>query len=193
VKIIIYSRQTSTQSGRQVEVLRKAVESHGDTVVGVVADDPAITGKGKYAGWRAVVSELAQIDRVAVNSASDLPGKSVTDLLKILATLCDHGVSLIVPKDGIDTARGSVAVLDLISAYRAAKRSEAIRAGQARARAAGKRLGRPAIPERLRWHILDDLARGAGIRPTARKFKISPASVVNVAREPVARPEALAV
>jgi DNA invertase Pin-like site-specific DNA recombinase len=177
MRTIIYYR--SGHNGTQVELLCKSIESRGDTVVGVVADDPAIVGRGKYAGWRAVVSELAQIDQIVVNTAGDLPGKTVTNLLTILTTLCDHGVSLVSSQDGIDTGSGSAAILDLIAAYRSAKRSEAIRAGQARARAVGKRLGRPAIPDSVRRRIMDDLARGAGIRPTARKFKISPACVVN--------------
>ena len=135
MKIIIYSRQASNQCGSQVEVLRKTIERRGDKIVGFVADDPKIIGRGKYAGWRAVVSELAQIDQIVVNSAGDLPGKSVGDLLKILATLCDHGVSLISLQDDIDTSSGSASVLRLVAAYRFVKRSEAIRAGQATARA----------------------------------------------------------
>jgi DNA invertase Pin-like site-specific DNA recombinase len=132
MRIILYTRQASVQSGREIELLRRTIESRGDTLISVATDDPAIVGRGKYAGWRAVVSELAQIDQVVVGSVSDLPGKSATDLLKILATLCNHGVSLSSSRDGIDTGSGSIAVLDLIAAYRAAKRSEAIKAGQPR-------------------------------------------------------------
>jgi DNA invertase Pin-like site-specific DNA recombinase len=192
MRIVIYSRQASGQNGTQVELLCKSIGSRGDTVVGIFADDPAIAGRGKFSGWRAATSELAQIDQIVVNSAGDLPGKSVADLLKILAALSDHGVSLVSSQDGIDTGSGSIAILDLVTAYRAAKRSEAIKAGQARARAAGKRLGRPAVPERVRRRIADDLARGAGVRPTARKFKVSPASVVNVRRSLMDSAEVLA-
>lgn len=192
MRIIVYSRQGSNQCGSQLAVLRETIESRGDTILAIVADDPAIVGRGKYAGWRAVVSELAQIDRIVVNFAGDLPGKSVSDLLTILATLCDYGVSLISSQDGIDTSSGSASVLDLVAAYRAAKRSEAIRAGQATARAAGKRLGRPAVPDHIRRRILEALSNGDGIRPTARRFVVSAGSVVNIRRMMAVEPEKLA-
>ena len=192
MRIIIYTRLQRGQIGTEAELLRKPFEARGDTVVGIVADDPAITGRGKYAGWRSAVSELAQVDQIVLNCAGDLPGKSVTDLLKILETLCDHGVSLIVPQDGIDTGSGSPAVLDLIAAYRSAKRSEAIRAGQARARAAGKRLGRPAVPDKVRQRIVDDLASGLGVRATGRKHNVSASTCINVGRSMAANLERLA-
>ena len=192
MKVIIYSRQTSGQCGAQVAVLRKTIESRGDTILAIVTDDQAIIGRGKYTGWRAVVSELAQIDRIVVNSAGDLPGKSASDLLTILATLCDYGVSLISSQDGIDTSSGSASVLDLVAAYRAAKRSEAIRAGQKMARIKGKVLGRPAVPNCVQDLILAALANGGGIRPIARKFNVSPGTVINIRRMMIIVPEMMA-
>jgi DNA invertase Pin-like site-specific DNA recombinase len=185
VRIIIYTRLHSSQNETQAELLRKTIEARGDTVVGIIADDPAITGKGKYAGWRSAVSELSQVDQIVVNSAGDLPGKSATDLLKILATLCDHGVSLISARENIDTGHGASAVLDLIAAYHAAKRSEAIRRGIENARSNGKALGRPKVPTRIRRKIQNALQDGAKIRSLARQFKISAGTVLNIGREPV--------
>jgi DNA invertase Pin-like site-specific DNA recombinase len=180
MRIIVYSRQTSGQCEAQVELLRKSIERRGDRVIAIVADDPKIIGRGKYTGWRAVVSELAQIDQIVVNSAGDLPGKSVADLLKILATLCDNGVSLILSQDGIDTGSGSASVLHLVAAYRVAKRSEAIRRGISRARIEGKVIGRPAVSEDIRRRVQDAIANGGGIRATARRFGVSAASVINI-------------
>ena len=182
MKIIIYSRQASTQCGSQLEVLRKSIESRGDKIVGIVADDPAIVGRGKYAGWRAIVDDLAQIDQIVIGSAGDLPGKSVADLLKILAVLNDHDVGLCAVHEGIDTCAGPSALLDLITAYRAAKLSEAIRAGQAKARKAGKILGRPPVPDHIKRRIADAMATEPGIRTTARQFGVSPGTIINIRR-----------
>jgi DNA invertase Pin-like site-specific DNA recombinase len=187
MRVIIYTRQAFGQGVTQGELLRKSIEDRGDTVIAVVADDPAITGKGKYAGWRAALSELAQIDQIVVGSAGDLPGKSTTDLIKIMETLCDHGVSVVV--GDIDTGSGSAAVLDLVAAYRGSKRSEAIKAGQAEARAAGTRLGRPAIPDWVRQRIVADLRSGLGVRAAGRKNNVSGASVINVRRLMAVTPE----
>jgi DNA invertase Pin-like site-specific DNA recombinase len=192
VRTFIYGRHSFGENGTEPELLRKSVEDRGDTVIAAFSDDPAILGKGKNAGWRAVLSDLAQIDQIIINSAGDLPGKSVADLLKILAVLNDHDVSLISSQDGIDTSSGSASVLRLIAAYRFAKRSEAIRAGQAAARAAGKRLGRPAVPDWVRRHIVDDLAKSLSLRAVAHKHNVSPATVINIRRTMTVEPEKLA-
>jgi DNA invertase Pin-like site-specific DNA recombinase len=187
VRVIIYSRSRLSQFGTEAKLLRQSIESRGDTVVGVVGDDPAITGKGRYAGWRAALRELAQVDQIAVMSAGDLPGKSVADLLKILETVCDKGVSLVSSQDGIDTGSGSAAVIDLIAAYRKAKRSEAIRRGIEKARLTGKVIGRPGVPNLVRRQIQTALENGSGIRPTARRFNVSAGTVVGISKESMGR------
>ena len=184
MRIIIYTRLHSSQIRTEAELLRKSFEARGDTVIAIVTDDPAITGKGKYAGWRSAVSELAQLDQIVVNSAGDLPGKSTTDLLKILETLCDHGVTLVSAQENIDTGSGSAAVIDLVAAYRKAKRSESIRRGIEKSRQAGTVMGRPRVPNRVRRQIQTALENGAGIRPLARRFNVSAGTILNIAREP---------
>ncbi len=116
------------------------------------------------------MADLDRIDQIMLADAGDLPGKTVNDLLATLATLTVHGVSVVVPSLGIDTGSGSSAILGLIGAYRRAKRSQAIRQGQANS---SKRIGRPPVPVGLRRRILADLAAGAGIRPTANKHCVS--------------------
>jgi DNA invertase Pin-like site-specific DNA recombinase len=180
-RVAIYFRHT----GPNMDVLsdlRQAVEARGDMVVASFADDGRIAGRGKYAGWNALLASLDDVDQVAVPSAGDLPGRTVNDLLKLLATFRDRGVVLFVSDLRIDTAGASFVVLDLIRAYRAAKLSQAIRAGQARALAAGKRIGRPVIPPGILSRVAACLADGGGIRPTARRFNVSPASVINIRR-----------
>jgi DNA invertase Pin-like site-specific DNA recombinase len=103
-------------------------------------------------------------------------------LLKLLATFRDGGVSLFVSDLGIDTGSAGFALLELIRAYRTARLSQAIKEGQARAQAAGKRIGRPMIPTRVLSRVVACLADGGGIRPTARRFGVSPGSVVNIRR-----------
>ena len=123
-------------------------------------------------------------------SAGDLPGKSVKDLLRLLDHLRDNCVGLFLLSEGIDTSTSGTAfvLLDIIRAYRAAKLSQSIRAGQFRAVAAGKIIGRPAIPHCVLIRIWACLAEGGGIRPTARKFNVSPGSVVNIRRSMTVSP-----
>jgi len=188
---MVYIRQSFGQNGIEATLLRKSVENRGDTVIASFVDDPAISGKGKYAGWNAMLRSLAEADQVVVGSVADLPGRKAADLLKILDLLRDHGVSLRLDHEGIDTDDGAAAILDLVAAYRAAKLSEAIRRGISKARMAGKVIGRPAVPDLVRRDIQIAVADGGGVRATARRFGVSPASVVNI-RRAISEPLALA-
>jgi DNA invertase Pin-like site-specific DNA recombinase len=130
--------------------------------------------------WRRLLACLDTVDQIVVSSAADIPGKTIGDLLKILATLRDHGVALYLNAEDIDTGNGGFVLLELIAAFRRAKLSHAIRIGQARAVAAGKRSGRPSVPSRVRERIQAALADGGGIRSTARRYGVSPGSVINI-------------
>jgi DNA invertase Pin-like site-specific DNA recombinase len=74
-------------------------------------------------------------------------------------------------------------LLDVIGAYRRAMLSEAIRGGQAKDVATGKRIGRPIAPPSVEDRTQKALADGRGIRLTARQFNVSPASVINIRRD----------
>jgi DNA invertase Pin-like site-specific DNA recombinase len=194
-RTVIYTKLDPSQTGTEPEFLhdlRQAVEHRGDVVVAAFVDDGRIAGRGKYAGWRSLVARLDVVDQVVVGCAGDLPGWKAIDLLKLLGLLRAHGVSLYVRPDGIDTDAGSEAILDLIVAYRRAKFSEAVRAGQKRAAAKGRRPGRPTIPNTVLIRIQASLKSGLGIRPTARRHNVSPASVVNISRSLSANSEKLA-
>ncbi|MGD0105149.1 MAG: recombinase family protein [Rhodopila sp.] len=180
-RVFIYVRQTGTQP-ELVHSLQQTVANRGGNVVSVHTDDAAITGRGKYAGWRNMVADLGAVDQVVLSNAGDLPGKTVADLFKVLAILRNHGVGLYLHAERIDTASTTFAVLDIVAGYRAAKLSEAIRAGQMRARAAGRTIGRPIVPHGVQERVRIALADGGGIRPTARRFNVSPASVINIRR-----------
>jgi DNA invertase Pin-like site-specific DNA recombinase len=132
--------------------------------------------------WRGLIGTLNEVDQIVQLSAADLPGRRLDDLLKILSILRDHSVGLYLHDERIDTGSSGFALLDLIEAYRRAKLSQAIRNGQAKALAAGKRIGRPIVPPRVQDRIRVALTNGGGVRPTARQFNVSPASVINIRR-----------
>jgi DNA invertase Pin-like site-specific DNA recombinase len=184
-RVIIYSRSVPQNTRTKADILadlRQAVESRGDMVVAMFADDGQITGRGKYAGWRGLLATLDEVDQVVAADAGDLPGRTVQDLLKVLGTFRDHDVSLYLHREGIDTSSSSFATLEIAEAYRRAKLSAAIREGQLEARAAGRRIGRPPIPPGVLRRIRASLDEGLGIRATSRKLNVSAASVMTVAR-----------
>ena len=57
-----------------------------------------------------------------------------------------------------------------------------IRAGLARARDEGRRLGRPPIAPELQKRILEARAAGLSVRKTAAKFEIDPSTVQRLSR-----------
>jgi DNA invertase Pin-like site-specific DNA recombinase len=176
-RIAIYTRSTGT-SGELGQDLRQKVEARGGFVVGVFAGC-----RGRQSGWNRLMAGLDGLDQIALASAGDIPGKTVRDLLRLLGTLRDHGVGLLLLAEGIDTSHGSAfTLLAIIEAFQRAKLSQAIRNGQAKAVAAGKVIGRPVVPANVRRRIEASLASGIGIRPTARKFGVSAATVVSFRR-----------
>jgi DNA invertase Pin-like site-specific DNA recombinase len=181
-RVAIYARLNGTIE-EFLAHLRQSVERRGDNVVATYVDDVGMTGRGKYAGWRSLIASLGTVDQVVLANAGDLPGKQVVHLLKTLGILRDHGVGLYLHREGIDTSSANFALLDIIAAYRRVRLSEAIRTGQARAVSAGKRIGRPMVPPGVQDRIRMALADGGGVRPTARRFGISPGSVINIRRD----------
>jgi DNA invertase Pin-like site-specific DNA recombinase len=177
--VAIYARLMGTEP-ELLSDYRQTVENCGDTVAATYFNDARITGQGKHAGWRNLLANLDAVDQIALSSVRDIPGKTVADLLKILAILRDHGVVLHLCN--LDTGSTTCEVLDIIAAFSQLKLSEAIRAGQAKAMAAGKRVGRPIVPYRIQERVRSALTEGSGIRPTAREFGVSPASVINIRR-----------
>jgi DNA invertase Pin-like site-specific DNA recombinase len=186
IRAAIYIRRPAGHFGTDADLFRdlwQAVEDRDGIVVATYIDDDGATVRTRNAQWKALLANLNAIDQVVIYSAGDLPGKNVGDLLRVLATLRDHGVSLYIHCDDIDTTVGSpFTVLDIGQAYRRGKLSKAIRLGQARCVAAGKIIGRPRIRPSIVTRIQTYLAEGAGIRSTARRFKVSPGTVINISR-----------
>ena len=186
--VAIYARTNGTEP-ELLSGLRRIVEDRADVVFGVFIDDATIPGKGKNGAWRRLLDNLDQIDQIILNDPGDVPGRTVEDLLAILTTLTGHDVTILVPSLGIDTGAGMTAVIALTTAYRRARKSSAIKRGQERARLAGRRIGRPPISTYIRRRILAELGAGGGVRPAARKFGVSPASVVAIRRSMNAVPD----
>lgn len=185
-RVLIYLPRHSSLLGTSAEYLgrtRRTVEDRGDLVVRVIPGQDTATRRRHNAGLKAIIAHLDGVDQVAVLHAADLPARTVKDLLRLLGTLRDHGVGLLLTAEGIDTSRGSAfTVLDVIDAFRRTRLSRAIRVGQAKALAAGKTIGRPKVPAAVRDHIWACVAAGSGIRPTANKFGVAPGTVINIRR-----------
>jgi DNA invertase Pin-like site-specific DNA recombinase len=108
-------------------------------------------------------------------------GSSVDDVLTLIQSLVSSNAILHLLDDGIDTSTPSGAVwlstVASLAHYRTYRRRAATKAGQARAKLAGVKFGRPRIPEATLHRVREALHRGEGVRHTARAFGLSPARV----------------
>ena len=171
-------KRTAIFAGKTTDAdhLAKIVQDRGELVVGVY-------GAGRHrSSWRDLANRLDTLDQIVVADVGDIPVRSLSDFVATVARLHDQDVSLYVAGADIDTLSSAQGLLRLMISFKQAKRSKAIRKGQERAAAAGKKVGRPEVQPKLRQRIADAVAAGGGIRPIARRFGVSPGTVINISR-----------
>jgi DNA invertase Pin-like site-specific DNA recombinase len=104
-----------------------------------------------------------------------------------MAELDNLGVGQFYFRESIDTSTPhGQAMLEMAAVFAKLERamiSERVKAGLARAKAQGKRLGRPPLTNRQRESVLLAKRNGMSIRAIARQTKVSFGSVRNVLME----------
>jgi DNA invertase Pin-like site-specific DNA recombinase len=116
--------------------------------------------------------------------------RSLQDLVGFLSEIHAAGVDLFLHQQGIDTTSpGGKAMFQMLGVFAEFERSiiqERVRAGLRRAKAEGKKLGRPRrIAPDLEERILAARkapGRGEGVRKIAKRFGIDPGTVQRISR-----------
>jgi len=154
MKTVIYVRAADApdQVENRLADLQKTVTDRGWTIADVYVDRIIGTSKGrnKLPGLSALLHAASrhEVDAVMVWSMHHL-GTSVDTLLETLAELGRYGVKLVARNHADDLeAGGLMAAADVLMHARRAYRTEAVRAGQIRAKAVGVRFGRPCLAAR---------------------------------------------
>lgn len=183
----IYARvSTDGQSTEnQLRELQRVVTRHGWEVVATHTDEgvSGARGREKRPGFDALCTAVSrrEVDVVAAWSVDRL-GRSLRDLVVFLGELQAKGVDLYLHVQGLDTStpagRAMFGMLSVFSEFERAMIQERVRAGLARARARGKRLGRPPsfTPAQVR-RISADRKDGMSLRRLARKYGTTPPTV----------------
>ncbi len=152
IKAVIYTRvSTSRQtSENQILELREVCKRNGWTIVRELDDQGVSGAKGR--AERPGFNELHRIvtrkeaDIVVVWSVCRL-GRSLTDLLSFMAELEAKEMNFYSHQQGLDSrtpgGRLSFAIFSAVASFEREIIKERVCAGLARARANGKRLGRP--------------------------------------------------
>jgi DNA invertase Pin-like site-specific DNA recombinase len=191
-RVAIYCRvSTDTQTTtNQLLELEAAALRHGWEIVTVFRDEGVTGSKPLYqrsAGkqlQRAIMRR--EIDLVAAWSVDRL-GRSLQDLLGMLSELEAKGIDLYLHQQGLDTTTpGGKAMFQMLGVFAEFERSmirERVNAGLARAKAAGKTLGRPQIVDETRERIVQMRADGRGIRKIASELRTGVGTVTRVLSE----------
>jgi DNA invertase Pin-like site-specific DNA recombinase len=198
----LYVRVSTADRGQTVEnqlqPLQEAAGRLGWTIVGVFRDEgiSGSWGRQKRPGLDALLKGVArkEFDIVAAWSVCRL-GRSLSDLIGLLGELRSRDIDLYLHQQALDTSTPSgrmlFGMLGVFSEFERAMIRDRVMAGLDRARASGKRLGRPRTTPFKIGRIRAALDEGRGVRETARLLKVSAAKVSEVRRMAAAATAAL--
>ena len=176
-KVAIYSRvSTNNQSvDNQNRELHAIAGRLGWQIVAVLSDEGVSGSKGRnerpaYNQLMTMVSRR-EIDLVASWSVDRL-GRSLQHLVSFLQEINDRNINLYLHQQNLDTSTPSGrAMFQMMSVFAEFERSmiqDRVKAGLARAKASGKRLGRPKLDIRTRDRIEKLISDGNSMSKIAK-------------------------
>jgi DNA invertase Pin-like site-specific DNA recombinase len=188
-RVALYLRVSTSEQTveNQRRELHAIADRHGWEVVAEFADEGISGTKGR--DRRPAYDRLGQgiarreFDRVAAWSVDRL-GRSLQDLVAFLGELHAKGVDLYLHQQGIDTAtpagKAMFQMMGVFAEFERAMIVERVNAGLARAKAQGKRLGRPQIAQNKEAAVRASLAAGNGIQKTAKLVRVGVSAVQRI-------------
>ncbi len=192
IRAALYARVSTDQqtTANQVRELRAAAERHGWDVVLEELDEGISGGRGRELrpGLDRVMRAVTRrdVDLVAAWSVDRL-GRSLQDLVGLLGDVHAAGVEIYLHQQGLDTTtpsgRAMFGMLGVFAEFERALIQERVRAGLARARAQGKRLGRPPLAPAKVARVRALLEQGSGIRAAARGARVGLGTAQRIAAE----------
>ena len=187
----IYAR-VSTRNGHQdpetqLLALRQVAERAGWQIAGEYVDHGISGAKGreKRPEFDRLLKDATrrQFDVVMAWSVDRL-GRSLQDLVAFLGDLHAQGVDLYLHIQGIDTTTpGGKALFQMMGVFAEFERAmiqERVCAGLAKARAKGKRLGRPKVSPSVESAIQAARVAGKGQQAIARELRVGVGTVRRV-------------
>jgi DNA invertase Pin-like site-specific DNA recombinase len=175
----------------QERELRDLAGRMGCEIVHVYKDHGISGAKGreKRPAFERLCRDAAkrQFDMVMAWSVDRL-GRSLQDLVGFLSELHALRIALFLHQQGLDTTTpAGKAMFQMMGVFAEFERSmiqERVRAGLARAKSEGKRLGRPPIAPELENRIRAALheAGRPGVRKIAARFGVDPGTVQRISR-----------
>ena len=193
-RAVLYLRVSTIEqtTANQERELREVASRMGCDIVRVYKDHGISGAKGrdKRPAFDALCRDAAQRKfDMAMAWSVDRLGRSLQDLVGFLSELHALRIDLFLHQQGLDTTTpAGKAMFQMMGVFAEFERSmiqERVRAGLARAKSEGKRLGRPPIAPELEKAIRDALnepGRTEGVRKIAERFGVDPGTVQRISR-----------
>lgn len=191
-RVALYLRvSTSDQhAANQERDLRAMAERAGWEITAVYKDEGISGSKGrdKRSALDAMLKAATrrEFDMVA-SWAVDRIARSVMHLATIINDLRSLGIDLFLMKQGVDTSSASGRMVANVFASIAEWEREMIidrvKSGMARAKAQGKRLGKPAVPQAKLYALRAEIAKGTGLVKAARLHGVGTYTAQRIKRE----------
>jgi len=190
-KRVAFYLRVSTGDGQQTianqrRALDEIAERAGWEVIEVYSDKISGTmGRERRPAFDRMLKAAVhrKFDMIAAWSVDRL-GRSLQDLVGFLGELKAAGVDLFLHQQALDTStpsgRALFQMLGVFAEFEAAMIRERTRAGLVRARAQGKRLGRPPITRTVSAAVLRSLAAGVSIRKAAKLHRVGISTVQRI-------------
>jgi DNA invertase Pin-like site-specific DNA recombinase len=188
-RVALYLRVSTAEQTveNQRRELQAIAERHGWQVVAEFVDEGISGTKGREQrpGYDRLLRGIArrEFDQVAAWSVDRL-GRSLQDLVSFLSELHAKGVDLYLHQQGLDTStpagRAMFGMLGVFAEFERAMIVERVNAGLARARAQGKRLGRPTLAADKEDAVRRLLASGTGIVKAAKLAGVGVSAVQRI-------------
>jgi DNA invertase Pin-like site-specific DNA recombinase len=193
-RAVLYLRVSTIEqtTANQERELQSVAERMGWQIAKVYRDHGISGAKGrdKRPQFDALLKAAARREFDVVMAWSvDRLGRSLQDLVGFLSELHAMRVDLFLHQQGLDTTtpagKAMFQMLSVFSEFERAMIQERVRAGLARAKSEGKRLGRPPVAPALEQRIRDALdkpGRTEGVRKIAARFGVDPGTVQRISR-----------
>lgn len=173
----------------QLRELRQVAERAGWEVVQTFEDAGVSGAKGrdKRPGYDALMKAVArrEVELVAAWSVDRL-GRSMQDLVAFLEDLRGHGADLYLHQQALDTTtpsgRALFGMMAVFAEFERAMIQERVNAGLARAKAEGKRLGRPTLGSDIEAKVRELRATGMGMVKVAKTLGVGVSAVQRLER-----------
>src|SRR6476661_8389654 len=190
-KVALYLRVST--NGQTVENQRLELEAWagraGHEVTAVYADEGISGAKGRdrRPEFDRMLKDAVRrrFDMLAAWSVDRL-GRSLPDLVNALKELHEAGVGLFLHQQGLDTTtasgRAMYGMMGVFAEYERAMIRERVNAGLSRARAEGKKLGRPRIGADLEQRVRELRSAGKGIKAVAKELSVGVGTVQRIDR-----------